>query len=136
MSNRRRPTAKTVIDTGRLRLKVGLILDPEDPTDTTVQMVFRLATSIDVQAAMNGPGDPGGNAFTGTLAARTYLRTETMRGADLALPWDGLVQGILGDADHLSRLTGRREAPSNLHRALADVARFNGWPWDEGPTSG
>lgn len=127
MSNRRRPKHPPAAPPNLLR--VGLVIDPDDPIDTTVQAVFKLPTFGDLADAAEA-GEAGSIAYRAAIAERTYLRTETMAGEDLELPWDEM-QGVLAGPDVIGRIQGREE-PSQLHRALREVARFCGLPWDAG----
>lgn len=128
MSNRRR---RRVRGSDQEYLKVGLILDPDDPVETTVMMVFRRATFGDVAAANRVGAQLGADAWTSDLASRTYLRTVTPAEEDLVLSWDELSQGLLTAEDLLGRVHGR-EARSNLQRTLAAVESFNAIRWDSG----
>lgn len=130
MSNRRRlkAPATPLVRAERGILKAGLIVDPQDPIDTTVQLVFRRPTFGDLGSALKD-GEVGSLKFTATVARRTYLRTETITGQDLILSWEELLEGALGQADDLGRIRGH-QASSNLVRVLSEVAAFGGLAWD------
>lgn len=123
MSNRRKPTHPTPPQPDLF--KVGLVIDPDDATETTVHAVFRMPTFREVsEAAKASNGDSV--AFWTMLAECTYQGTHDLTGGDLILSWDEL-QGVLAGPDMIGRIKGH-ERPSQLRRVLVELYRHFGIP--------